>query len=84
MSASTEKASRKELRRAIGMEALDMLHTFDARLVVANSLMSAHTTRLGEHDAALDHHAAQLRVLTEQVHVLTEIVRANERWWCHQ
>lgn len=44
-----------------------MLHTFDARLVVANTLMSAHTARIGEHDAALDHHTSAIMHVTERV-----------------
>ena len=65
MSASTEKASRKELRRAIGADALEVLREHDARLTVAGTLISAQTERLGAHDAALDHHTEEIRLLAE-------------------
>ena len=80
MSASFEKASRKELRRAIGADALEVLREHEARLTVAGTLISAQTERLGAHDAALDHHTGQLRALAEQIQVLDAEQVLAEQW----
>lgn len=74
MSASTAKATRREIRRAVGQDGLDAVNS------VAVTVYERHSPRLNLHGDRLDNHGRQLELLAERVTHLETQERIRAGW----
>lgn len=72
MSASTDKATRRDLRRALGPDALETLNRQGAHLTGVGAVANYAHERLGAHDIQLDRLHRDLTDVRRRLGGLTE------------